>query len=393
MKYDLKTVPNRKNHGAAKWEQMYMWNKNVKDDVVPMSVADMELKNPPEIMEGLKDYLDEVVLGYSRPYPEYLKATIDWMKNRHNYEVKEEWIVLTPGVVNAFTAAIRAFTEEGDGIIINRPIYYPMGIAIESSNLREVNVPLINNNGDYSFDYDGLEEACKDPKNKVLLFCSPHNPTGRVWTKEELKKIGEICLKHDVKIISDEIWHDLILPGYEHTVFSSISKEIENITVTCTAASKSFNIAGMATSNIIIANEDLREKFVNELNIMRSTSINVLGYKATEIAYTKCEDWLEEVILLIDENRKICTEFFEKRNMPVTRAQGTYLLWVNCESLGMDKYELEEFMHKKAEFFTDEGYIFGDEGNLYERINLALPTEALKVQLTNLDNALKSIGK
>lgn len=392
MKYNFETAPSRKGQGSAKWEQMYGWNPNVGDDVVPLSVADMELRNPPEIVEGLKKYLDEVILGYSRAYPEYTQAVINWMKNRHNYEVNEEWIVQTPGVVNAFTAAIRAVTEEGDGVIINRPIYYPMGIAIENSNLTEVNVPLLNDNGRYTIDYEGLEKACSDSKNKVLLFCSPHNPTGRVWTKEELKKVGDICVKHDVKIISDEIWNDLILPGYEHTVLANISKEIEDITITCTAASKTFNIAGMGTSNIFVSNEELREKFIKELELMRSTSVNALGFKATELAYTECDQWLEQLIEVLEENRKICTEFFEARGLTVTRPEGTYLFWVDCEPLGMDVDELEEFMHMEAQFFTDEGYVFGEEGNLYERINLAVPTEVLKTQLNKLDKALGKLG-
>lgn len=393
MKYDFKTAPSRKGQGAAKWDQMYGWNPNVEDDVVPLSVADMELKTAPEIIEGLKKALDETVLGYTRAYPKYIQAVIDWMKKRHDYEVEEEWIVQTPGVVNAFTAAVRAITREGDGIILNRPIYYPMGIAIENSGLTETNIPLLNDNGKYTIDYEALENACSDPKNKGLLFCSPHNPTGRVWTKEELKKVGDICVKHDVKIISDEIWSDLILPGYKHTVLASISKEIEDITITCTAASKTFNIAGMATSNIFIANEELREKFIKELELMRSTSVNALGFKATELAYTKGEQWLAGLIEVLEENRKICTAFFEDRGLTVTRPEGTYLFWVDCKPLGMDVDELEEFMHMEAQFFTDEGYVFGEEGNLYERINLAAPTEVLKIQLDKLDKALKKIGK
>lgn len=392
-KYDFQTAPNRKNQGAAKWMQMYDWNPDVEEDVIPLSVADMELKNPPEVVEGLKKYLDEVVLGYSRPYPEYIEAVKNWLKRRHDYEVKEEWIVQTPGIVNAFTAGVRAFTQEGDGVIISRPIYYPMGMAIENSNLTEVNVPLINNDGEYSMDFEALEEACADPKNKILLFCSPHNPTGRVWTKEELKKMGDICVKHDVIIISDEIWNDLIMPGYEHTVLATVSPKIANITLTCTAPSKTFNLAGMATSNIIIENEELREKFVNELTLMRSLSINTLGYKACEIAYNECEDWLEELLQLLDENRKMCVDFFEERGLKVTRTEGTYLVWVNFEPLGMSVEELEEFLHKDAQFFTDEGYIFGEEGNYYERINIAAPKEVLKNQLDKLDSALKKIGK
>ena len=393
MKYDFTTLPDKKNQGSAKWAIMYELNPDVADDVVPLSVADMELKNPPEITEGLKKYLDEVVLGYSRPYPGFINAVIDWQKNRHGYDVKPEWFVNVPGVVNAFTGAIRAFTEKGDGVIIFRPIYYPMGNAIENSELTEVNVPLLNDNGVYTIDFDAFEKAAADPKNKVLLFSSPHNPTGRVWTEDELRKIGEICLKNDVIIVSDEIWNDLIMPGYKHTVFASLSPEIENITVTMIAPSKTFNIAGLATSICFVSNEVLKEKLINELSLMGSLTINTLGFKGCELAYTKCESWLEELLKLLETNRAIGEEFFNSRGLKCTRTEGTYLLWVNFASLGFDVKELEEFLQKESQFFTNAGYVFGEEGNLYERINIALPTEKLKVQLDKLDKALKKIGK
>ena len=393
MKYDFTTLPDKKNQGSAKWAIMYELNPDVADDVVPLSVADMELKNPPEITEGLKKYLDEVVLGYSRPYPGFINAVIDWQKNRHGYDVKPEWFVNVPGVVNAFTGAIRAFTEKGDGVIIFRPIYYPMGNAIKNSELTEVNVPLLNDDGVYTIDFDAFEEAAADPKNKVLLFSSPHNPTGRVWTEDELRKIGEICLKNDVIIVSDEIWNDLIMPGYKHTVFASLSPEIENITVTMIAPSKTFNIAGLATSICFVSNEVLKEKLINELSLMGSLTINTLGFKGCELAYTKCESWLEELLKLLETNRAIGEEFFNSWGLKCTRTEGTYLLWVNFASLGFDVKELEEFLQKEAQFFTNAGYVFGEEGNLYERINIALPTEKLKVQLDKLDKALKKIGK
>lgn len=315
MKYDFTTLPDKKNQGSAKWAIMYELNPDVADDVVPLSVADMELKNPPEITEGLKKYLDEVVLGYSRPYPGFINAVIDWQKNRHGYDVKPEWFVNVPGVVNAFTGAIRAFTEKGDGVIIFRPIYYPMGNAIENSELTEVNVPLLNDNGVYTIDFDAFEKAAADPKNKVLLFSGPHNPTGRVWTEDELRKIGEICLKNDVIIVSDEIWNDLIMPGYKHTVFASLSPEIENITVTMIAPSKTFNIAGLATSICFVSNEVLKEKLINELSLMGSLTINTLGFKGCELAYTKCESWLEELLKLLETNRAIGEEFFNSRGL------------------------------------------------------------------------------
>lgn len=394
MKYDFTTRVNRKDTGSAKWAQMKEWNPNVSDDVIPLSVADMELKNPPEIIDGLKDFIDETILGYTLPYPSFLESVVDWQKKRHNWDIQKEWIVNTQGVVAAFYAAIRALTSEEDGIIIFRPVYYPFGAAIEDNGRKEVNVPLLENNGDYTIDFEGFEKAAADPKNKILLFCSPHNPVGRVWTKEELEKLAKIAVKHELYVISDEIWYDLVLPGYEHTVLATVNEELNDRLITCTAPSKSFNLAGLGTSNIIISNEDLREKFRRSVQIVRGDMIGILGYKACELAYTKSEAWLDELLGLIDTNQHLVHNYFNE-NFPQIKApliQGTYLQWVDFSALGMTNEELEDFMHMEAQFFTDEGHIFGQEGSGYERINLALPTNALKEALERLGEALKKVS-
>lgn len=390
MKYDFETLVSRKGQGASKWEQMYGWNPNIAEDVVPLSVADMELKNPPEVIEGLKKYLDEVILGYSRAYPEYYDSVISWFDRKHNYKIEKDWIVNTPGVVNAFFGAVNAFTDKGDGVIIFRPVYYPFSSAIEANKRELINCPLINTDGYYTIDYDKFEELAKDPKNKLLIFCNPHNPVGRVWTPEELEKVGKICIENDVILVSDEIWCDLMMPGYTHTVMASVSKEIEDITITCTAPSKTFNLAGMATSNIIIKNKEIREKYVEALTIMRSTSVNTLGFKACEIAYNECEGWLDELITVLDHNQKLVKEFLESRHpeIKVYLSEGTYLQWLDFRGLGMTNEELEEFMHMDAQFITDEGYVFGSEGDGYERINLAAPTWVIQRELDRLDKAL-----
>ncbi len=393
MKYDFETLVSRKEHGSAKWDQMYGWNPNIAEDVVPLSVADMEFKTAPEIVEGLKNYLDEVILGYSRPYPAYYNAVISWFERKHNYKIEKDWIVTTPGVVNAFFGAVNAFTEEGDGVIIFRPVYYPFSSAINDNNRNLVNCPLINNDGHYTIDYDKFEELAKDPKNKLLIFCNPHNPVGRVWTPEELEKVGKICIENDVVLVSDEIWCDLMMPGHEHTMTATVSEEIANITITCTAPSKTFNLAGLATSNIIVSNEEIRKQYVRALERMRSTSVNVLGYKACEIAYNECEGWLNELIPILDHNQRLVKEFLESRHpeLKVYLSEGTYLQWLDFNGLGMDNDKLEEFMHMDAQFITDEGYVFGDEGNGYERINLAVPTWVLQRELDRLDSALNKL--
>ncbi|SHH41810.1 aminotransferase [Anaerosphaera aminiphila DSM 21120] len=393
MKHDFETLLSRKEKGCEKWELMYDWNSKVDEDVVPLSVADMEFKNPPEITEGLKEYLDEIVLGYAQSYPEYVESVISWLKRKHNYNIKEEWIVNTPGVINAIYGAVNAFTNEGDGVIIFRPVYYPFTSAINANNRTLVNCPLIETDGYYTIDYDKFEELAKDENNKLLIFSNPHNPVGRVWTRDELERLGKICIENNIIIVSDEIWNDLIMPGYKHTVLGSISEDIENITITCTAPSKTFNLAGLATSNIIVRNESIRKPYIKALKRMRSTQLNVLGYKACELAYNSCEEWLNELISVIDHNQRMVKSFFEKKHPEIKAylSEGTYLQWLDFRGLGLNNEELEEFLHMEAQFFTDEGCVFGEEGSGYERINLAVPTWALERELNRLDRALNKL--
>lgn len=393
MKYDFETLLSRKETGSSKWQQMYDWNPNVGEDVVPFSVADMEIKNAPEIIEGLKKYLDTAVLGYTKAYPAFLDSVISWMNRRHGYKVEKEWIVNTPGIVNAFYAAVNAFTEQGDGVIIFRPVYYPFSMAIEKNKRTIINCPLKEKDGYYTIDFEKFEEVAKDPKNKLLIFCNPHNPVGRVWSEEELKKVGEIALKHDLIVVSDEIWADLIMPGYKHTVMAKVDKDLEERLITCTAPSKTFNLAGLATSSIIIKNKELREKYSETLAVMRSSSVNILGFKACEIAYNQCEEWLEELLVVLDRNDKLVRKYFAEKfpEIKITPLEGTYLQWLDFRALKMSNEELEKFMHFDAEFFTDEGYVFGEEGSGYERINLAAPTWVIEKAIKRLIAAMEKV--
>ncbi|MEL7648624.1 MAG: MalY/PatB family protein [Sedimentibacter sp.] len=395
MKYDFETVVNRYGKGSAKYEQMLGWNPDVSEDIIPFSVADMELKNAPEIVEGLKSYLDSHILGYTLPTEGYLNAVCGWMKRRHDWEIKPEWIVGAAGVVGAFYSAIKALTKPGEGVIIMSPVYYPFYSAIELNGRKTVKNPLINTGETYVIDYDDLEEKAKDPNNKILLFCSPHNPVGRVWMKEELEKVAEICLRNEVIIISDEIHFDLIMPGYEHTVFANISEEVANNMIVCTAPSKTFNLAGMQTSNIIIPNQKLRDAYLAEVTSNGFFTLNILGYKACEIAYTQCENWLDQLIELIYNNHLELKKYLEK-NLPQVKVydlEGTYLQWMDFKELGMNKDELEEFMHMEAKVFFDEGYVFGEEGNGFERMNIACPTNVMMTALKRMVSAVKSYEK
>ncbi len=392
--YDFTTVINRWGCGADKWELMKKQNPDVPDHIVPLSVADMEFYNPPEIIEGLKESLSCLVLGYTNVTATYKQAVCGWMKKRHNWEINPEWIENSSGVVPAFYNAVKAFTQPGDGVIIFAPVYYPFFASIERNNRTLVQSNLVIEHGKYVIDFDDFEKKAKDAKNKLLLFCSPHNPVGRVWTREELERVAEICLKNNILIVSDEIHFDLIMPGHRHIVFSSLNDETADNCIVCTAPSKTFNIAGLQTSNIIIKNEKIRKQFETGLEETGFYSLNILGYKACEIAYTRCEKWLDELIEVINNNKKFAESFIKQRipRINVFDMEGTYLQWWDCKDLGMDYLAMEEFMIREALVFLDEGYIFGDSGRGYERINLACPLSTLEAALIRLENALKKKG-
>lgn len=396
MIYDFVNALDRSKLGSSKWNGMKKANPDVPEGIIPFSVADMELKNAPEIMDGLREFInvDTLMFGYTSPTDCYNEAVKGWMKKRFNWDVDMEWNVLSPGVVSAFFNAVKAFTEPGEGVIIFTPVYYPFKMSIETNKRTLVDVPLVDRGMHYEVDWEKFEAAAKDPVNKVLLFCSPHNPVGRVWTVEELSQISKICLANNVLVLSDEIHNDLIMPGYKHTVYATISKEAEQNCLIFTAPSKTFSLAGLQTSNIIVPNKELREKFSKQVFSSALFSLNTIGYKACEIAYTQCEDWLEQVIVLIHDNAKL-VERYMAENIPEIKVyplEGTYLQWWDCRELFDDYKEIDEFMQKKAFLFLDEGGMFGETGKGFERINIACPTHILQEALDRLSAALKKRG-
>ncbi|WP_369713474.1 MalY/PatB family protein [Leptotrichia sp. HSP-342] len=395
-KYDFETILSRKGQGSYKWEQMYEVLPELEDDIVPFSVADMELKIAPEITEGMKKYIDEAVLGYSGTYLKYYEAVIGWMERRYGFKVEKDWILCTPGVVSAIYAAIKAFAKENEGVITFTPVYFPFYSSITSNNRKLVDCGLVeskNENGEvkYSIDFEKFEEFAKDKNNKILLLCSPHNPLGIVWSREDLEKIGKIAVENDLIVISDEIHSDIVMAGHKHTVFQTLSEKFAEITITCTAPTKSFNLAGAGISNIIIKNEKLRKKFKAEIEKMSMHVFSTLAYKACELAYTESEEWLDEFLLLIDKNQKLVNKFFEERfvDLKAPLIQGTYLQWLDFRPLGLKNTELKEFMNKKSKIFFSEGYTFGKAGDGFERVNLAVPTKYLEKMLERLYEVLK----
>lgn len=388
MKYDFVTRPDRRDVGAFKWMDMYRRNPSVSPDVVPMSVADMEFVNAPEIIEGLKDYISNNVLGYTGPTDAYFDAVISWMTRRHGFTPKREWILQSPGVVPALYELVPALTEPNEAVLICTPVYHPFRHAVEESKRELVCCELIERDRSCDVDFEDFERKAKLPSVKLFILCSPHNPVGRVWTKAELQKMLKICRENGVTVVADEIHGDLIMPGVSYVSTGTLTEELDNLVI-CTAPSKTFNLAGMQTSNIIIPNADLRKRFNDAAGYH---SLNALGYKACEYAYNQCEGWLDELITVIDSNRALVEEFL-KDKLPMLipfRLEGTYLLWVDCRKLSMNHTELENFLENRCQLFFNDGCMFGEGGDGFVRINLACPKSVVEEALERLCNGIKN---
>ncbi len=390
MKYDFTSIPDRRGYGSNKWEAM----PDASPDRVPLSVADMEFNTAPPIKEALKKLVDDAVLGYTHPTDTYYDAVIGWMKRRHGFDVKKEWIIQTPGVVDALGLLIEVTSKPCEGVIILTPVYYPFDMAVLAKDRKIVYSILINNNGHYEIDYADLEEKAKDKNNTALLFCNPHNPIGRVWTREELKRVVDICSANGVFIIDDEIHNDLIMPGNEHTVMSTVSEKAQEICAVCTAPSKTFNLAGVQCSNIIIPNEKIRLKASACALLNMHMGLNIFSYTACTAAYNECEDWLEELISVIHGNAKY-VENFMAENFPeikVIDLEGTYLQWWDLRDTGLNHRE-QRLMLEKAGLYLDNGELFGKAGRGFQRINLACCRETLEKSMERFKVALNSVYK
>ncbi|MFH2113199.1 MAG: MalY/PatB family protein [Spirochaetota bacterium] len=393
--YDFETVIKRHGTGSLKWNEMTQYPQSA-EGVIPFSLADMELLNPPEIIQGLKAFLDRSVLGYAMPTEAYKNTVKAWMLRRHSWKIETEWLKDAPGVINAFFTAVKAFTEEGEGVMLMTPVYYPMYYAIQRNNRVLVETKLVISRDRYEIDFDDFERKATDPNTKLLILCSPHNPTGRVWTPEELAKIGSICVDNRVLIVVDEIHNDLIMPGFRHTVFASMSEELARHSITCTAPSKTFNLAGMQTANIVIPDKEIRDTYWKEvLTTEGNPKCNILGMEACRLAYELCGEWLDQLIALVDVNRKLIVDFLNKEfpQIKVFRLEGTYLLWMDFNGLGIECHELARLLKDNANLFFDEGFIFGSQGEGFERWNLACPTKYIQEALDRLKRTLDKVPK
>lgn len=384
--YDFTTVVDRTAQSSAKWLAMHEANPAVPPGIPPFSVADLDLPLAPEIRAGLRAFLEHGIPGYTRAPQAFIDATVGWMQRRHHWAVDPAWLVQSNGVVPAIFTAVRAFTAPGDGVIVQTPAYYPFYSAIESNGRRVLRNPLVIRDGQYTIDFDGLGKLAAEPTTKLLLLCSPHNPTGRVWTPGELRRIADIALANDLIVVSDEIHFDLVMPGHHHTVLTTLGSDIAQRALVCTAPSKSFNLAGLQTSNIVIPNLALRERFTAARNATGFIFLTTLGYQACTLAYNAAEAWLDELLMLIDHNRQLVRDFMATHlpRVQVFELEGTYLQWLDFRAFGLTAEQLQTRNEHDALVFFDEGTVFGPEGAGFERMHLATPTAALEAALTRL---------
>ncbi len=390
MKYNFDEKIERIGNHSAKWEELDKIYGAT--DLLPMWIADMDFKTAPEIIEAVSKKVEYGIYGYVYRPDSYYLAAANWSEKRFGYKFDEKTLINTPGVVPALSLLIRLFTNVGDRVLIQTPVYYPFAATIKANNRKVVQNKLKKeNDGYYTIDFEDFEKQIIENNVKWFILCSPHNPVGRVWKKEELQKMADICLKHNVRVIADEIWRDLIISGNKHTPFASLGKEVENITITCFSASKSFNLAGMQASFVAIPRKEEWDKFDTELGVIDIKRNNPFGLVAFETAYTKGENWLEELLQYINANMDYVIEYL-KENIPeikVKKPEGTYLLWLDCSELKMTKEELEEFLKVEAKIALDHGYWFGDNVDNYERMNVACPRFMVEECMKRLENAVK----
>lgn len=379
-------ITKRKNTKSVKWDLK-------SEDILPMWVADMDFEVAFAIADAIKKRAEHPVYGYTMAGEEYYEAICSWWRKRHNFDIYKEWICYSPGVVPAINMLIKAFAKQGDKVMMGVPVYHPFFEAIKNNGCKLIQSELKYENGSYSMDFHDIEEKMKSENIKLFIFCSPHNPVGRVWTIEELTRLGDLCVKYNVLIISDEIHCDLVYKGYKHIPIASICKEYRDITATCVAPSKTFNIAGLQTASVIIANEELRAKFNSVLESNGLMGPNMFGIEATEAAYKYGEPWLDELLIYLQNNLNYLLEYMNEK-MPRLRVvvpQGTYLVWVDFSDYGLNSTELHEILLEKGKVWFNEGYIFGDAGKNFERINIACPREVLIEGLHRIEKALEGI--
>lgn len=381
-------IVERKGTDCLKYD--FAVRRGKPEDVLPFWVADMDFRTSSYIEDALIERTKHGIFGYSEVGDDYFGPLAAWMKSRHNWDVRQEWLIKTPGIVFALAMAVKAYTQPGEAVLIQQPVYYPFSEVIEDNGRKVVSNDLcLGEDNRYFIDFRDFENKIVENKIKLFLLCNPHNPSGRVFTKEELAKMGNICQKHNVIVVSDEIHQDFVFKG-EHTVFASVSPELAELSVVCTSASKTFNIASMLISNIFIPNPELREKFRHEVNAAGISQLSVLGLVATSAAYTYGGEWYDSMMAYVGENMDYVREFVQE-NLPGVRfieGEGTYLVWLDFRGTGLSPEELDRRIIYDARLWLDSGKIFGKTGEGFQRINVAAPRSVIAECLNRIQNIL-----
>lgn len=385
MKYDFDKTIDRRATNSYKWD-------SAPEGVLPMWVADMDFRTAPAIIDALQKRVAHGIFGYTRVPDAYYDAVTSWFSRRHGWDIDREWIIYTSGVVPAVSAVIKALTVPGDKVIVQTPVYNCFFSSIRNNGCEIVSNPLRRTADTYEMDFDALERCAADPRAKVMLLCNPHNPAGRVWTPDELTRLGNICLRNGVTVVADEIHCELVYQGFKYTPFASLSDAFLHRSVTCVSPSKAFNIAGLQIANIVAFDNDLRSRIDKAININEVCDVNPFGVAATIAAYNEGEEWLSQLVGYLHDNYEAMAEFCRRElpEFPITRLEGTYLVWMDCSSLGMPSDALEHALLDDARLWLNAGTMYGAEGEGYMRWNIACPRSVMLDGLNRFLNFVRS---
>ena len=381
-------IIDRRNTRCLKYD--FAVERNMPADVLPLWVADMDFATSSYIEDAIMERAKHAIYGYSEVKTPYFDILKKWMQKHHNWDIQRKWLVKTPGVVFALAMAVKAYTEPGDAVLIQQPVYYPFSEVIKDNGRNVVsNTLYLGEDNRYHIDFEDFEQKIVENQIKLFFLCNPHNPVGRVWTKEELTRLGDICVKHHVTVVSDEIHEDFVFKG-KHQVFANVKKEYEDITVTCTAPSKTFNIASLMISNILIPNPELKQKFKKQLDAAGISQLNVLGLVACETAYEHGEEWYQAMKNYVKENIEFVKQYVEKQlpGVKMVEHEGTYLVWLDFRETGLSVEELDDKIINQAKLWLDSGKIFGSCGEGFQRINVACPRKVLEEAMDRIKNVV-----
>ena len=387
MTTNFDEIIDRRNTSCLKYD--FAAERGYPTNIDPFWVADMDFRAPQPVIDEIVRRAQHGIFGYTNPKDDYRQTLLDWFRTYHSWTPSSQSLILTPGVVFALCMAVRAFTKPGEAVLIQQPVYYPFTESIRDNGRELVNSPLILKDGHYTIDFDDFERKIQDHQVRLFLLCSPHNPAGRVWTREELLQMASICARHDVLIAADEIHHEFIRPGFHHTVLASLSPSIGERVITCTAPSKTFNLAGLQLSNIFIENTALRRKFRQEVTAAGYSQPNALGLFAAQAAYAHGREWLTELLAYLEGNYQFTRQFLQRKlpHVKLIEPEGTYLLWLDFSYYGLSDETLDETIIHKANLWLDSGHIFGPAGSGFQRLNIACPRSILEKGLRQLASA------